>query len=89
MLPPLVLAGGYLGCLSGFFGWFGSLVSRITSLFVQDIYFNGTLIGGLVNISAASGDINVSGNFNLGANLTFNDNQTQIYLKGGELYIEY
>ena len=23
MLPPLVLIGGYFGCFSGFFGWFG------------------------------------------------------------------
>ena len=39
---------------TGFFGWLGSLVSRITSLFVQDIDFNGTING--------SGNITTTGN---------------------------
>ena len=39
---------------TGFFGWLGSLVSRITKLLVQDIDFNGTING--------SGDINITGN---------------------------
>jgi len=30
---------------TGFFGWLGSLVSRVTKLFVQDIDFNGTING--------------------------------------------
>ena len=39
---------------TGFFGWLGSLTSRITNLFVQDINFNGTING--------SGSINITGN---------------------------
>ncbi|HOH04459.1 MAG TPA: hypothetical protein PK032_03235, partial [Candidatus Pacearchaeota archaeon] len=39
---------------TGFFGWLGSLISRIGKLFVQDIEFNGTITG--------SGDIITSGN---------------------------
>ncbi|MBU1988896.1 MAG: hypothetical protein KKD94_05455, partial [Nanoarchaeota archaeon] len=30
---------------TGFFGWLGSLTSRITKIFVQDIDFNGTING--------------------------------------------
>jgi len=38
----------------GFFGWLGSLISRINGLFVQDIEFNGTING--------SGNITTTGN---------------------------
>ena len=49
---------------TGFFGWLGSLISRITTLFVQDINFNGTISSnnGKINISADTGNINISGN---------------------------
>ena len=47
---------------TGFFGFLGSLINRITKLFVQDIDFAGTLIGGSVNISASDGNIVSSGN---------------------------
>jgi len=39
---------------TGFFGWIGSLISRINGLFVQDIDFNGTISG--------SGNITTTGN---------------------------
>ncbi|MFH1451559.1 MAG: hypothetical protein ABIF88_00090 [archaeon] len=39
---------------TGFFGWLGSLTSRIAKLFVQDIDFNGTING--------SGNIDTTGN---------------------------
>ena len=72
---------------TGFFGWLGSLVTRITGLFVQNINFNGTIssVNGNINITASSGNIDTFGN------LSFNEgnNQTKIYLKGGELIIDY
>ncbi|MBU0760253.1 MAG: hypothetical protein KJ858_01015, partial [Nanoarchaeota archaeon] len=43
---------------TGFFGWLGSLTSRITKIFVQDIDFNGTING--------SGNINITGNVSAG-----------------------
>ena len=71
----------------GFFSFLGDLVSRITSLFVQDIDFSGTISGdsGEINITSNTGNIETSGN------ITFSEgsNQSQIYLKGGELIIEY
>ena len=39
---------------TGFFGWLGSLVTRITGLFIQDINFNGTITG--------TGNVNTTGN---------------------------
>ena len=51
---------------TGFFGWLGSLASRITKLFVTDIDFSGTLIGGTVNVSASDGNIDTSGNVTAG-----------------------
>jgi len=72
---------------TGFFGWLGSLVTRITGLFIQDINFNGTIssVNGNINITASSGNIDTFGN------LSFNEgnNQTKIYLKGGEMIIDY
>ena len=72
---------------TGFFSWLGSLTSRITRLFVQDIDFNGTIssVNGNINITASSGNIDTFGN------LSFNEgnNQTKIYLKGGEMIIDY
>jgi len=49
---------------TGFFGWLGSLVSRITGLFVTDIDFDGTISSdsGNLNISASDGNIDTSGN---------------------------
>ncbi len=49
---------------TGFFSWLGSLITRITGLFVQDINFNGTISSneGKINISADTGDIDTSGN---------------------------
>ncbi len=71
----------------GFFSFLGDLVSRITSLFVQDIDFSGIISGdsGEINITSNTGNIETSGN------ITFSEgsNQSQIYLKGGELIIEY
>ena len=78
---------------TGFFGWLGSLVTRITGLFVQDINFNGTLSSNnwKINISADTGNIITSGNIDTFGNLSFNEgnNQTKIYLKGGEMIIDY
>jgi len=72
---------------TGFFGWLGSLVTRINGLFVQDINFNGTIssVNGNINITASSGNIDTFGN------LSFNEgnDQTKIYLKGGEMIIDY
>ena len=46
----------------GFFGWLGSLTSRITNLFIQDIYFNGTISGDNITINSNGGDIATTGN---------------------------
>lgn len=43
---------------TGFFGWLGSLVNRITGLFVQDINFNGTING--------TGNITTTGRIGIG-----------------------
>jgi len=61
---------------TGFFGWLGSLVNRITTLFVRDIDFNGTITGKGLNasndtintltISASDGNIVTSGNVTAG-----------------------
>ena len=66
---------------TGFFGWLGSLVSRITSLFVQDIDFNGTISSdtGNINISADTGNIDISGNIT--ADSAFFSNSS-IYIGG-------
>lgn len=45
---------------TGFFGWLGSLLNRVTKLFVQDI--------------DASGNINVTGNVTVGDRIFFEDN---------------
>lgn len=49
---------------TGFFSWLGSLITRITRLFVQDIDFNGTISSdtGNINISANDGNVDTSGN---------------------------
>ncbi|MFH1237910.1 MAG: hypothetical protein V1491_00530 [archaeon] len=49
-----IFTGNITTSQTGFFGWLGSLTSRITKLFVQDIDFNGTING--------SGNINITGN---------------------------
>ena len=49
-----IFTGNITTSQTGFFGWLGSLASRITKLFVQDIDFNGTING--------SGSINITGN---------------------------
>ena len=60
----LVVTGNVTTTNTGFFGWLGSLVSRITGLFVQDIDFSGTISSetGNINISATTGNIDTSGN---------------------------
>ncbi len=49
---------------TGFFSWLGSLITRITGLFVQDIDFNGTISSDTdnINISASDGNVDTSGN---------------------------
>jgi len=49
----LSVTGNITTTNTGFFAWLGSLISRITGLFVQDINFNGT-------ISSDTGNINIS-----------------------------
>ena len=58
----LTVTGNVTTTDTGFFGWLGSLVTRITKIFIIDVDFNGTLIGGTVNISASDGNIDSSGN---------------------------
>lgn len=61
---------------TGFFGYLGSLTSRITQLFVQDINVNGTIDG--------SGGIDITGNINTDGNLTIEGD----FLVGGDLNLE-
>jgi len=46
--------GNFTTTGTGFFGWLGSLGTRITGLFIQDINFNGTITG--------TGNITTTGN---------------------------
>jgi hypothetical protein len=88
----------------GFFRWLGNFVSRIGNLFVENINFNGT-ISGSGNVSAAyfigdgsslSGIVasdlaknsTLLGNTTIEERLRFDEN-SQIYVKGGDLVIEY
>jgi hypothetical protein len=49
---------------TGFFGWLGSLASRITALFVGDIDFSGSIKSdsGSLNLTASNGNIDSAGN---------------------------
>ncbi len=60
----LVVSGNVTTTDTGFFGWIGSLVSRITGFFVQDINFNGTISSDTknLNLSATTGNIDTGGN---------------------------
>ena len=64
---------------SGYFGWWGSLVSRVTKLWVGEINASGDIV--------TSGNINVSQNLVVGYNLTIGG--IKMYSKGGEWTIEY
>ncbi len=71
---------------SGLFSWLGSLLNRITTLFVQDIDFTGMING--------SGNINTTGNvtadFFFGNGADFNDGWLNggVSISGGDLYAQ-
>ena len=67
-------AGNITTSETGFFGFLGSLISRITGLFVQDIDFNGTING--------SGNITTTGN--ISADYLRGDGSLLTNLPGGD-----
>ncbi len=86
---------------TGFFGWIGSLVNRITTLFVQDINVNGTINLTSTGEIVGEGGINITGNIITTGNIStdrikFNDeinrtilaNDTTIYYFNGTDYID-
>lgn len=67
----LAIIGNFTSANLGFFFELGSLINRITTLFVQDIYFNGTISGsGNINLSS---DISVTGNLTIGGQIATNN----------------
>ncbi len=79
----------------GFFGWIGSLVDRITKLFVQDIDFSGNINGtgnitttgsvGIGTISPSSSLEVYGGNITL-TNSTASENNYFKFGRGGYMY---
>ncbi len=61
-----IFAGNITTTQIGFFGYLGSLLNRVTTLFVQDIDVNGTITGGAINITTSNGNIVTSGNVTIG-----------------------
>ena len=73
----IIATGNITTTGTGFFGWLGSLVTRITTLFVQEINFNGTIVGykrfnesdlsspfnvSTITINGSTGNIDTTGN---------------------------
>lgn len=89
----LWILGNFTTLNYGFFSYLGSLTSRVTGLFVQNIDFNGT-INGTGNIITTGnltvgGDANVTGtiitsaiNFTGDLNHGIRDNSTCIIIEG-------
>lgn len=67
------ISGGDVNALgyTGFFSYLGSLLNRITTLFVQDVNFNGTISG--------DGDILINGSY-----LNMYNNTITVAKKGGD-----
>jgi len=93
------MTGNFTTTGTGLFGWLGSLTSRITTLFVKDINFNGTIQGfdngtSTINISN-DGNIVSVGNlsidnvkFNDNVNRTLNANDTSVFYFNGSTYTD-
>ena len=91
----LSLVGNFSTSNYGFFGWLGSLVDRITKLFVQDIDFSGNIDGtgnitttGYIGIgtTAPSSKLDVyGGNITL-TNSTASENNYFKFGRGGYIY---